>query len=73
MSAKQLVVKAITEALESYAAYPGDAYLGGRVSGLISAATLFGAISDEECDRLSARNYQIGRTYSRKLEQEAGA
>ncbi|MBI5658034.1 MAG: hypothetical protein HZC43_00415 [Nitrosomonadales bacterium] len=73
MTAKTLVLQALSEALEEYTASPGDGYFQGRVSGLLSAALLGDIISSKEHDTLCARSSEIGRAYSRQLEAETGA
>jgi len=71
MNATNLVLQAITETLEEYAATPGDGYLQGRVSGLLSAALLGDLISSEEHGAFSVRSREIGLAYSRQLEAAA--
>lgn len=73
MTTKTLVLTAIAEAMEEYAKWPADAYLHGRVSGLLSAAMLGDIISSKEHDEFYARLSETSRARSRQMEQETGA
>ncbi|MCK9201726.1 MAG: hypothetical protein M0P59_01310 [Gallionella sp.] len=68
MNAKNAVLQAITETQDEYTAAPGDSYLQGRVSGLLSAALLGDLISSEEHGALCAQSREIGLAYSHQIE-----